>query len=124
MLYRDFQSELVISPMPDGLMWKLETAFIYRANNGQDIEIPEGFITDFASIPRLFWNILPPWGKYGKAAVLHDWVYRKHLYPRNVCDKLLREAMTQIKTPKWQRIVIYYAVRGFGWWAYRHEPKN
>jgi len=36
------------------------------------ITVPVGFITDFASIPQIFWNILPPFGPYGKAAVIHD----------------------------------------------------
>src|SRR2546429_3829044 len=27
-----------------------------------------------ASIPRLFWIALPKWGKYGNAAVIHDWL--------------------------------------------------
>jgi len=36
------------------------------------ITIPDGFDTDLASVPRLFWMLLPPQGAYEKAAVLHD----------------------------------------------------
>lgn len=39
------------------------------------IRVPAGFVTDFASIPRAFWVVLPPTGKYGKAAVVHDYLY-------------------------------------------------
>ncbi|MBK5931416.1 hypothetical protein CCR82_13035 [Halochromatium salexigens] len=28
----------------------------------------------FASIPRLLWPLLPPVGRSGKAAVIHDWL--------------------------------------------------
>jgi hypothetical protein len=37
------------------------------------IRIPDGFVTDLASVPRVFWSILPPDGTYERAAVVHDW---------------------------------------------------
>lgn len=36
------------------------------------IKIPDGFQTDLATVPRIFWAILPPNGVYERAAVLHD----------------------------------------------------
>jgi hypothetical protein len=38
----------------------------------QVFRIPDGFETDLASVPRVFWAFLPPNGTYEKAAVLHD----------------------------------------------------
>jgi len=35
------------------------------------ITVPAGYRTDFASIPRLVWPLLPPVGRSGKAAVIH-----------------------------------------------------
>ena len=40
----------------------------------QMIVIPKGFQTDLASVPRIFWVILPPFGAYEAAAVLHDYL--------------------------------------------------
>ena len=37
------------------------------------IRIPSDFPTDLASVPRLFWALLPPNGSYERAAVVHDW---------------------------------------------------
>lgn len=37
------------------------------------ITIPADFETDLATVPRLFWALLPPNGSYEKAAVVHDW---------------------------------------------------
>lgn len=37
------------------------------------ITVPSDFITDLASVPRLFWALLPPHGVYERAAVVHDW---------------------------------------------------
>lgn len=85
------------------------------------IIVPAGFVTDLASIPRLFWNILPPFGKYTEAAVVHDWVYRQHLFPRATCDAILLEAM-QLCGVNWiSRQLIYRNVRAFGWAAWRAE---
>jgi len=40
--------------------------------------VPAGYRTDFASIPRPIpwplWPLLPPVGRSGKAAVIHDWL--------------------------------------------------
>jgi len=36
------------------------------------LHIPAGFRTDLATVPRIFWAILPPNGVYERAAVLHD----------------------------------------------------
>ena len=42
------------------------------------ITVPAGYRTDFASIPRpmtrMVWSLLPPVGRSGKAAVIHDWL--------------------------------------------------
>ena len=38
----------------------------------QVLHIPAEFVTDLATVPRLFWALLPPTGAYEKAAVLHD----------------------------------------------------
>lgn len=37
------------------------------------ITIPSDFDTDLATVPRLFWALLPPNGSYERAAVVHDW---------------------------------------------------
>jgi lysozyme family protein len=29
---------------------------------------------DGASVPRIFWSIVPPWGQYGQAAAVHDYL--------------------------------------------------
>lgn len=38
------------------------------------ITIPSDFDTDLASVPRIFWPLLPPSGAYERAAVLHDYL--------------------------------------------------
>lgn len=82
------------------------------------IVVPAGFETDFASIPRFFWRVLPPTGQYGKAAVVHDFLYRTRRVPRVTADRMFLLAMEELSVPKPVRLVMYYAVRVFGGFAY------
>jgi hypothetical protein len=88
------------------------------------IVVSAGFVTDLASIPRLFWDILPPFGKYTEAAVIHDWLYRCHLFPRAICDAVLLEAMQLCGVGWISRQIIYRNVRAFGWAAWAAEPSD
>lgn len=39
---------------------------------GFDIYVPEGFITDQASVPKVIWPLIPPFGRHTFASVIHD----------------------------------------------------
>jgi hypothetical protein len=77
MAERGFKNLLVVTPLPDGKNWVLQKnfGFVDGSEAWQDISVEAGFVTDFASIPRPFWVIYAKWGKYGRAAVVHDWLY-------------------------------------------------
>lgn len=86
------------------------------------IQVPAGFETDFASVPQLFWNILPPCGSYGKAAVVHDFLYRTEgVATRGQADAVLLEAMTFLKVGWLTRQIIYWGVRLGGRRSYKGE---
>ena len=36
--------------------------------------VPLGFLSDGASVPRLFWVFFPPTGKYLRACIIHDYL--------------------------------------------------
>lgn len=63
-------------------------------------------------------TIFPFWSRYGKAAVLHDYLYQSKLVSRAMADLIFREAMIVLKVPKWQYSLMYWAVRSFGWIRY------
>ena len=123
-----FRSKLVISPVTGGKRWLLIEPFEYERGKMESfdiIRVPKDFETDFASIPRIFWSILPPWGRYGKAAVLHDWMYFNGKKTRKECDSIFLEAMGVLKVSWWKKKVMYLGVRSFGsivWKA--HRKKN
>ena len=118
-----FLTHLLLTPLKDGRNWRVEMPFAYASGWGWHVTVPVNFETDLASIPKLFWNILPPFGKYTEAAVIHDWLYRTHLIPRADADDILLEAMRLCNVPDWQRAIIYVAVRTFGWHAWRNEKR-
>jgi len=100
--------------------WELHKRFGY-IDRELDIKVivPEGSKTDFASVPRVFWNILPPWGRYGWAAVIHDYLYRHGMYNRMIADLVFLHAMRELDVPEWKQTVMFEAVRLFGKSAYQ-----
>lgn len=89
----------------DGHNWTVTAPFDYAvgaADGATVVHVPVGFVTDFASIPRMFWSIMPPEGWYGKAAVLHDYLYRygcigDMVIDRKYADDVLNEAMCVLR---------------------------
>lgn len=108
--------------------WRVSRAFDYYVGDPRDgdrVSVPEGFITDFASVPRPFWVILPPDGEYTQAAVVHDYLYSTRQRLRRECDRIFYEAMGVLGVPAWKRAVMYRAVRLFGWipWNAKKDHK-
>lgn len=72
-----FLSDLVLieDPRPD--LWRLGSALIWEDKVFGRLEVPVGFVTDLASIPRAFRNLpfLDPNGVSRRPAALHDWLY-------------------------------------------------
>lgn len=116
-----FTEVLLVSPLADGRTWVTRKEFGYdvgEEGSGDSIDVPIGFMTDFASIPRPLWAILPRWGKYGNAAVIHDYCYWDQSRSRLESDRIFREAMEVLEVPRWKIRAIYCAVRlgaGLAW---------
>ncbi len=90
--------------------------------SGEVIAVPHGFVTDFASVPRVLWMIVAPWGRHGPAAVLHDFGYWHHRPDdRRYWDDVFNEAMAVLEVHPIVRSILYRAVRWFGGWAWRRN---
>ena len=101
------------------------TYYIDKLGGDLKVSIPVGFCTDFASVPRLFWMVIPPVGLYGKAAVVHDflcenkhawqvdsqgnWAY--YIVSRKEADRIFREAMNVLGVGKVKRNIMFWGVR-------------
>ncbi len=116
-----FTRPLVVSPQPDGKFWLVWEAFTYHVGkypSKEIIKVPRKFRTDFASVPRIFWTLVSPYGKQGKAAVIHDYLYATGYETRKRSDEIFLEAMEVLGVAPWKRTIMYWAVRvggGSGW---------
>jgi hypothetical protein len=94
---------------------------------GERVCVPEGFVSDGASVPRWFWRMLPPFGLYLRAAILHDWLYRSGWCSKREADRLLWIIAKRDGTPLWQRLLIRTGLAiggGFTWRKYARMRAN
>lgn len=105
----------------DHHLWRVHEPFdFYLSDDNSDvIEVPAGFVTDLATIPRVFWSLMQPDGKYAKAAIIHDYMYDNALRTKKAADLIFLDGMTVLGVPKWKRTVMYLVVRLFGRGNYR-----
>lgn len=114
---RAFLTTLAVEMIMPG-KWRLTRPLIYRDNNGDVYSAPTGFITDFASVPRLpfifelFGDTAHP------AAVIHDYLYTSHETTRAKADRIFRQAAELSGVTSWQAWVMYLGVRLGGFGAY------
>lgn len=90
-------------------VYKLLEPLVYVDCNSRSIVIPEGFVTDLASVPRLP-IVYMMWGdRAHRPAVLHDYLYRKDSNPKvdkETADQYFKKAM--MLTESSARWIIYY----------------
>ena len=108
------------------MLLQLTERFRYLSTEHGKIEIPAGFITDGASVPRIFWNVLSPFGDYFGAAIVHDFLYTpgNRWFDRATVDRIFLAAMEDAGVPFIRRRVIYRAVRLGGWRSFRGNPPD
>ncbi len=69
--------------------------------------VPEGFITDFASVPRIPFVYDKLEDIAQRPAVIHDYLYSTGILQRDVSDRVLLEAMELTEIPWAKRRLIY-----------------
>ena len=110
--------DLQDDPQPD--MWVVMSPLVWSDPLFGRIEVPVGFRTDLASIPRALRNLkmLDPAGCSRRPAAVHDWLYasqRRHgLADKAVADDFLRDALLAEGASAAQAAAFYYGVHWFG----------
>ena len=99
----------------------------WKPNPGQEkfqsVTVPIGFVTDFASIPRIFWSVLPPDGTYTYPAIVHDFLYWTQTRSRDEADMILKFAMEDFAVGAVASTAIYNAVHIFGGNAWNENAR-
>lgn len=79
------------------------------------VAVPEGYVTDFASIPGLVQWLIQPFGRHSEAAVVHDWLYTLgtpgDTRGRHLADRTFRRALHLVGVGFVRRWIMYLAVR-------------
>ena len=117
-----FLSELVVKDAGEN-NWKLAAPLRYTAAY-QSFEIPTDAETDFASVPVLFQWLIPRSGRYTKAAVLHDFLWRTPVdgVSRGDADGIFRRCMRELGVPFLRRWLMWAGVRlGSLWKSKFHD---
>jgi len=125
---RQFKNFVQVSPFADGDHWFLTQDLTYDVlDTDIKITVKRGFVTDFASVPRLFWSLLPTWGKYGPPAVVHDFLYWDQLCTREQSDRIMMLAMTESRVGWFRTRLIHAALRiggAFSWSSNRSARES
>lgn len=98
--------------------WKLDEPLFYQGREDQ-FEVPSGFVTDFASVPRAAIWLVPTYGAYTPAAILHDILCIKARQDnpevsRRDADGLFRRCLRELGVPGPRRWLMWCAVRWGG----------
>lgn len=88
-----FLTLLKSTEQPDGRHILDAPLIFYSAILNKYETVDEGFDTDFCSVPRFPLIYAVMGGRFNKTGALHDKLYRLALYPRSICDLLLREGI-------------------------------
>lgn len=105
--------------------WVVFNPLKYKTPNAKTvIEVPAGFITDLASIPRILYAVFPVNGLHREAAILHDYLYEKQVFKRAKCDIIFLGAMKSSGVDFMTRWSFYLGVRIGGWLPWSQRRKN
>jgi hypothetical protein len=100
---------------PGAKLYKVFQPFAYHSDfTPWPIEIPAGYESDGASVPRLFWRLFPPSGPWTGAAIVHDWLCDTRELPSKTAHAVFDEAMRDLGVAAFYRVTMGSAVRWFG----------
>ena len=119
------KTKLILDPISNGKAVLMQD-YIYSIN-GYDIKVFKGFVTDGASVPHSLQWLYNPFGKYIKAAVIHDYLYSTYNNTginRTLADKIFNFIMKETGVDNRTRRKFYAAVKYFGETSWKPKLQN
>lgn len=112
-----FETRVIVSPSPDNSrQWVLVEPLEYQADHDHFM-VPKGFVTDFASVPRVVAWLIPRYGRWTPAAILHDYLWseaRAGRFNKPDADGIFNQALRELGVPFLRRWLMWTAVRWAG----------
>lgn len=106
-----FTGDVVVTPIaPEGIRWRLVQSFTYQGKVDL-FTVPKDLDTDFASVPRLFVWLLPRYGRWTQAAILHDYLWQSGVVSKFDADGIFNRALRELDVPFLRRWIMWGAVR-------------
>jgi hypothetical protein len=103
--------ELVSQDDDDIPTWKLIEPLRYSSDIlNRTVEVPAGYETDFASVPRAPIAYFIAGNTGHRAAVLHDYLITSKEVERKIADSIFAEALSATGVDSWRKQVMYLAV--------------
>lgn len=119
MLEAKFLNSLEVESIDDG-KWKLTKPLGYESVLfDTPIIAPLGFVTDFASVPRVPIAYMLFGDRAHHESVIHDYLYQTHLTSKAIADKIFLEAMKVRGKSLFIRSAMYLGVKIGGCKSYR-----
>ena len=95
----------------DTPQWKLLAPLRYSSDIlNRTVEVPEGYVTDFASVPRAPIAYFLAGNTGHRAAVVHDYLITSKEVERKIADNVFKEALSATGVDTWRSQVMYLAV--------------
>jgi hypothetical protein len=109
-----FESMSVTVRRVDDRRWAVVEELVYLGRRDR-LVVPAGFLTDFATVPRVVVWLIPRFGRYTLAAILHDWLVtqglRSGVVTSREADGLFRRVMRESGVPVLRRWLMWCGVR-------------
>lgn len=117
-------------------MYRVLKPFRFYVGNKADntwVYVPEGFLSDLASVPKWVERFIPHDGPYAPAAIVHD-ILCEHatifkngepvFVSYNTAHDIFKEAMGVLKIKWLLKNIIYWSVKVYFWWNGYKVPET
>ncbi|MGK8490682.1 DUF1353 domain-containing protein [Nocardia asiatica] len=94
----------------DARFWRVTEPLVYRGAT-EEFVVPAGFRTDFASVPRALVWLIPRYGVYTRAAILHDYLLSSKAVSVADADGIFRRSLHELGVSLPRRWMMWAAVR-------------
>jgi hypothetical protein len=114
--------------------WRLVSPLTFTGNQGDEFTVPAGYVTDYASVPRILVWYIAKSGRWTRAAILHDYLLTDLVQSGRLssvdADGLFRLALKELDVPPVKRRLMWVGVRWgavgdpfrrLGWWSTAHQ---